>query len=190
MGWNDIRNAHIENLDSAYADFHLLSQIGNLTVRKELLLVEKISPIFKTVIGFLRNKIDNLPYPIPKGSIQSGSDSKLEAIFSNNLSTIHSLNNPLNIKTVFVAQIFNRDQLNGDRVYGWLPFVKDKDVWPLQSHFNEIMSKKSKDNGDLFVDVDVDNFTNEDFVDNGHFSEKGSKKFAKLVSNKLADYCN
>ena len=190
LGWNDIRNAHIENLDNAYADFHLLSQIDNLPVRKDIFFIEKISPIFKTLIGHLRNLVDPLPYPIAKGMLQSGSDSKLETIFSNNLGTIHSLNSPLNIKTVFVAQILNREQLIGERVQGWLPFVKDKDVWPLQYRFNEIMREKSKENGDLFVDVGIDNFTNDDFVDKGHFSEKGSKKFAKLVSDKLTGYCN
>lgn len=190
LGWNDIRNAHIENLDNAYADFHLLSQIDNLTVRKDIFFIEKISPIFKTLIGHFRNLIDSMPYPIAKGMLQSGSDSKLETIFSNNLGTIHSLNSPLNIKTVFVAQILNREQLIGERVRGWLPFVKDKDVWSLQYRFNEIMREKSKKNGDLFVDVGIDNFTNDDFVDNGHFSEKGSKKFSKLVSDKLAGHCN
>ncbi len=190
LGWNDIRNAHIQNLDNAYADFHLLSQIGNLTVRKEQFLIEKISPTFKILTAFLRGHLDNLPYPIAKGKIQTGSDSKLEKIFSDNLSTIHFLNDPLKIKTVFIAQILNREKLTGDSIYGWLPFVKDKDVWPLQSRFNEIMRKKSKDIGDLFVDVGIDNFVNEDFVDNGHFSEKGSKKFAKLVSDKIGGYCN
>ena len=34
VGWNDLRNAHISNLDPAYADFHLPSQVNSLKVRR------------------------------------------------------------------------------------------------------------------------------------------------------------
>ncbi len=34
VGWNDLRNAHIPNLDPAYADFHLPSQVDSLKVRR------------------------------------------------------------------------------------------------------------------------------------------------------------
>ena len=35
VGANDIRNSHIPHLDEAYADFHLLSQLGNVGTRKK-----------------------------------------------------------------------------------------------------------------------------------------------------------
>ena len=191
LGWNDIRNAHIENLDYAYADFHLLSQVGNLAVRKDLFVIEKISPIFKTLFGYIRGGIDNLPYPVAKGKVQSGSDDALEEIFHNNLEVISSLNRSFKVKTVFVAQILNKKKLIGEDVYGWLPFVKDKDVWPLMFKFNEIMRTVALDNGDLFLDVGVDNFNTDDFVDNvGHFSETGSEKFAHSISSQISNYCN
>src|SRR4030095_12428851 len=34
VGWNDIRNAHIDDLDPGYADFHLPSQVDTLQVRR------------------------------------------------------------------------------------------------------------------------------------------------------------
>ena len=34
MGWNDLRNAHIPNLDPAYANFHLVAQVDTLSVRR------------------------------------------------------------------------------------------------------------------------------------------------------------
>ena len=34
IGWNDLRNSHVRNLDPGYADFHLPGQIDNLEARR------------------------------------------------------------------------------------------------------------------------------------------------------------
>src|SRR5262249_44739814 len=49
VGWNDIRNAHVPNLDPGYADFHLLSQLQNLKIRKTPALMN-ISPLGRIVV--------------------------------------------------------------------------------------------------------------------------------------------
>jgi lysophospholipase L1-like esterase len=116
-------------------------------------------------------------------------DPKLEKIFSKNIKTITTINDSHNIKTVFIGQLLNREQLVSDTRYGWLPRVRDRDVWPLQERFNEILKLEANKAGATYLDVDVNKFSNTDFIDNGHFSAEGSKKFAAYLVPQLPAIC-
>src|SRR5262249_23552246 len=48
LGWNDIRNAHLPNLDPAYANFHLLTAFDIMVVKKNPLEVS-FSPLARIV---------------------------------------------------------------------------------------------------------------------------------------------
>ncbi|MEI8187037.1 MAG: GDSL-type esterase/lipase family protein [Chlorobiaceae bacterium] len=181
IGWNDLRNAHLPVLDSAYADYHLISQPGNLRTRA----IDKLfSPLCKIFARGMANVLDTVPYPENYTSIipVTGSDLRLEKIFIRNIETISAINKARGIKTIFVAQILNREKLISEKPYGWLPYVRDKDVWPLQQRFNDLLRQKSYAMGDQFIDPGVDKFNNNDFVDNGHFSALGSVKFANILA--------
>ena len=65
---------------------------------------------------------------------------RLEMIFRSNVRTIAAINKERKITSIFVGQILNRARLTASSRYGWLPLVSDKDVWPLQDHFNHILS--------------------------------------------------
>lgn len=188
MGWNDIRNAYLPNLDSAYADYHLLSQIDSLQVRRK---PEGFSPLARLLGSIVRKKYDSIPYPErykPLDVIQ-GPDKNLEKIFVRNIDSIVALNKAHGIKTVFIGQLLNPARLVGDKAYGWLPLVKDKDVWPLQKHFNAVLEQHSKALNVGFISIDVENFKDSDFVDNGHFSIDGSAMFAKLIAPRIQKLC-
>ena len=43
-------------------------------------------------------------------------------------------------RTIWVGQLLNRERLmRDDGLYGWLPLVRDRDLWPLQQQFNAIL---------------------------------------------------
>jgi lysophospholipase L1-like esterase len=189
VGWNDIRNAHLPSLDAAYADFHLLSQFTNLNVRRSS---DSFSPFLRLSLALLGGYRDAfVPYPPLYLAMEpvSASDPKLENIFSKNIKTIITINNSHNIKTIFVGQLLNREQLVSDARYGWLPRVRDRDVWLLQERFNQILKHEANKAGAAYLDVDVNKFENADFVDNGHFSAKGSNKFAKYIVPHVEALC-
>ena len=54
-----------------------------------------------------------------------------------NVRAISAINRDRGIRTIWVGQVLNVQALEGDEVDGWLPLVRDKDVWPLQQRFNE-----------------------------------------------------
>ncbi len=83
---------------------------------------------------------------------------------------------------IFVPQVLNWAALRGDRPFGWLPFVKDKDLKVEIGYFNDKMESVATREGIPFVSqVLKASFTPSDFVDNGHLSEIGNVKFADLI---------
>lgn len=191
IGWNDIRNAHIPNLDRAYADFHLPSQLGDLETRK-VLRIGGFSPLFVITSRTLASLIETASYPKNLDHVipLQGADEGLEKIFLNNIQTISGINRARNVPTVFIAQILNREKLQADELYGWFPLVKDKDIWELQDRFNNILGEKAKALKDGFVDAGINNFKDSDFIDEGHFNVSGASKFALLISKEVKDHCH
>jgi lysophospholipase L1-like esterase len=190
VGWNDARNAHIPNLDTAYADFHLPSQIGDLETRK-VLRIGGFSPLFIVASRTLSSFLETAPYPkdLSRSAMKPGSDERLEKIYLKNVQTISGINRARHVRTVFMAQIMNRERLKAETSYGWFPLVADKDVWPLQTRFNDLLGKKAAELEDGFVDAGIDNFRDDDFIDEGHFSVAGAIKFAQLISSDIKRLC-
>ncbi len=190
IGWNDSRNAHIPDLDRAYADFHLPSQLGDLETRK-VLRIGGFSPLFIVASRTLSSAIETAAFPkdLSKLSPEAGSDARLEKIYLNNVQTLSGINRARKVPTVFIAQIMNRDALKSETRYGWFPLVNDKDVWSLEARFNEILGKKAKELRDGFIDAGIDNFVKDDFIDEGHFNPQGAKKFARLIEKDVKAFC-
>ena len=183
IGWNDVANAHIPKLDPGYADYHLVNQLSVLQVRGKPLLAE-ISPLAGIVVSYLQVWIDSVPQganlfghpPVP------GSDSRLERIFRRNVEALVSINDQRGIKTLFVGQVLNRAQLRGGNTDWWWPLVRDVDLWPLQTRFNEILKQTADALGSPVFIPPIDEFRDTDFVDEGHFSPRGSEKFATMLA--------
>jgi lysophospholipase L1-like esterase len=198
IGWNDIRNAHVPNLDPAFANFHLLSQVGNLgirsTPRREPLLGE-ISPLGRIIIHFYRawtQLVEIIPMPeqFSDREPEQGGDIRLEQIFRSNIQAIAAINNQRGIISIFVGQVLNRARLRASTPYGWLPLVRDVDVWPLMEHFNTILDATAKDLGSPSFVPPIDKFEDSDFVDNGHFSPEGAQKFVAMLTPLVRAKCH
>ena len=190
IGWNDIRNSHIPKLDSGYADFHLLSQLTSLSVRPNspmtfispaLFLLQRVTPI--------RDWVPEPPDYRREEPSDILIDLNLEKIYASNIRTLVALNNSRGIKTIFVAQVLNLARLTEERVYGGVPLVRDRDVWPIQEHFNNLLAREASKLGVSFFQHDIMRFSDSDFVDNGHFSIFGSKKFANFLAPKIKEDC-
>jgi len=190
LGWNDIRNAHLPNLDPAYANFHLLSQIDSMALRKNPLEVS-FSPLTRIVNRSLQAAFDTVPFapnflndpPVP------GTDVRLERIFRRNLEAIAAINRERQIISIFVGQVLNRAQLQSKEGYGFNPLVRDVDVWPLQDHFNAIVKATADSVGVPNFIPPIDEFQDDDFADKGHFSAKGAAKFALMITPIVKSSC-
>lgn len=190
LGWADIRNAHLPNLDPAFADFHLLGQSQNLETQKTPLLAQ-ISPLGRIVIRYSQAWLETIPMPesFSNRPRERGSDIRLEKIFRANIEAIAAINKQRGITSIFVGQVLNRAKLRDTTSYGWLPLVRDIDVWPLQAHFNTILKDTAEALGSPEFVPPIDEFHDTDFVDNGHFSPEGAEKFAAMLTPIVRSSC-
>ena len=191
VGWNDLRNAHIPNLDPGYADFDLPSQVDSLQVRRIGGSHVTLSPVLTILERFVAANVDTVhyfadPYGREPGS---GSDPALETLYERNVRSISAINRERGVAIIWVGQLVNREQLQGDGRYGWLPLVRDRDVWRLLQRFNAILERTARTLGDVYVAVPPDSFVNADFVDNGHFSARGARRFAKHLAPDVREAC-
>ena len=204
VGWNDIRNSHILDLDPGYAKYSLLSQTGNMAVRRSLNLIT-VSPFLKLLLKTTAYFVDTIPYPDPKlDDSAAGRDNiTLKTIFQRNISTITAINKSRNVKTIFIGQMLNREDLSKSELGraptglmgaapGWnvyMPFLDKHDTWNTQAEFNDLLKSNSAKAGYAYIDPGISNFDASDFVDSGHFSARGAQKFASVISDEVRRAC-
>ena len=190
FGWSDIQNAHLPDLDPAYANFHLLNSIDIMNLRKKPLEV-RFSPLARIVNRSLQAVFDTVPLapnflkdpPVP------GTDVRLEQIFRRHLEAIAAINKERNIVSIFVGQVWNRAGLQSKERSGFFPLVRDVDVWPLQDHFNAIVKATADSIGVSNFIPPIDEFQDGDFADSNHFSTNGSAKFALMIAPVVKSSC-
>ena len=191
VGWNDLRNAHIDRLDPGYADFHLPSQIDSQKVRRVGGAHVTFSPMLTLLMRFVAANWDTARYfadPYGQPPV-SGDDPNLNAIYKRNIAAISAINRQRGVTTIWVGQLLNRERLTGDGQYGWLPLVRDRDLWPMQQRFNEALKETADRLGDTYVGIDPASFVGVDFVDQGHFSARGAKRFADDLAPVVRRLC-
>ena len=127
--------------------------------------------------------------PVLEGTPKSGSDPVLEAFYQRNVRSISMINRGRGVRTIWVGQVLNVAVLDDDRIYGWLPFVRNRDVWPLLDTFNRRLRAEAAALGDPYIEIRPDDFSPEDFSDNGHFREAGALKLARLLVPSVAKEC-
>jgi lysophospholipase L1-like esterase len=191
VGWNDLRNAHIPNLDPGYADFHLPSQIDTQKLRRVGGSQVTISPLLTLALRFVDANVDTVRYSVDPYALApvTGDDSNLEALYQRNIRAISAINRQRGVVTIWVGQLLNRERLTGEGLYGWLPLVRDGDLWPLQQKFNAILERTAKELGDIYIAAPPQSFVAADFVDQGHFSPRGARRFAETLAPVVRGAC-
>ncbi len=189
VGWNDIRNSFLPTLDPAYADYHLLGHVDFMRIRS----VTGLSSIWNFLANarLVRRLTSFIPTPADYRAARprSGTDARLEAIYRRNLETIAAINRAQGRKTVFIPQVLNYAALKGKGRYGWFPLVRDRDVPAINDHFNAVLKEEAARLGAPVAEISPADFAPEDFVDYGHFSERGARKFARLLAPFIRNAC-
>jgi lysophospholipase L1-like esterase len=179
VGWNDIRNMHVEGLTSDYAAFHGRSQISNLGLDQSRWANQLV------LVGVFRGSMEGIfkRGPGAKGEIRSGIDKRAVEIYKHNLRLLVHLTRFHDSRILLVPQMLNKDQLTEDRPYGWIPFVSDRDLPRLMSVYNDTMLSVCEEERVPCVDSVLGApWQPSDFADHGHFSAEGNEKFASLLA--------
>ena len=117
------------------------------------------------------------------------SGAEAAAIFERNVRSISALNRARGTPTIWVGQVVNRERLKGEGLYGWLPRVRDLDLPRLLRESNALLERTAKALGDTYVALPDEAFGPADFVDQGHFSAAGARRFAALLAPVVRETC-
>lgn len=189
-GWNDLRNSHVAGLDPGYADFHIPGQVDELQTRRVGGPYLSVSPALSLLLRLVVLAVDTAqPAPLPVGETSAAPDPALEAIYADHIRTLSAINRGRGVATIWIGQVMNRAELADNQFDTWIPFVEDKDVWALVVRLNAIARREAAALGDTYIDVPVDRFDRADFIDLGHFTPRGSAKFASLVAPGIGAAC-
>lgn len=177
MGWGELLNAHIKDLDPGYADYHMRWLVDALHARRLGRQWMLVSPVFSTLGLWLADAVDTAR-PVPASAPREpvlGSDPALEAIFTRNVRSISAINRDRGIKTIWISQPMN--------------VAKDPPLWTDIQRLNAIMKREAGTLGDTWIEIPMDKFTSADFKNMIHFLPAGSKKFADLLAPPLGEAC-
>jgi lysophospholipase L1-like esterase len=120
---------------------------------------------------------------------RAGPDPAAAAIFERNVRSISAINRARGTPTIWVGQVVNRDRLKGEGLYGWLPRVRDRDLPTLLQESNTLLERTARAMGDTYVALPADAFGPTDFVDEGHFSAAGARRFAAILAPVVRQTC-
>ncbi|HOV89130.1 MAG TPA: GDSL-type esterase/lipase family protein [Syntrophorhabdaceae bacterium] len=187
IGWNDMRNVHVAGLRSDYSDFHGRSQhnhllLGSLKFGNHSMLIITASNLLKKI--FVQDPEGVFTLKGNPDLLTDKIDMRALSLYKRNIKLLISLCRAQGIRPVFVPQIMNFEKLTGDKPYGWLPFVKDKDLKAITEAYNKALQEVClKEKADFIKDVLDVHYTQKYFVDNlGHFSPYGNQEFARIIA--------
>lgn len=189
VGWNDIRNSHLPDLDPGFADYQLRIQPGLLGLRNSW---EPGSPILTLVGNMVANWFSWVPQAprYPPTLAKPGVDQRLAKYYERNLETIATLNRARGQRFAYVAQVLNFEVMKSDRPVPSMPLVPEKDTQTVMTVFNAILRAVAERHQVPFISPDQTQFHAADFADNGHFNIAGARKFAALVQQPVLQACS
>jgi lysophospholipase L1-like esterase len=184
VGWNDLRNTHVKNLDPYYARFHGRSQL----LKRWL---DGSTPGSLASVFYAGRVVDLLggEEKLAEGDGKKftlARDEEALALYRRNLTLISALCHAQNVRVVFVPQVLNCKRLAANAPSDWIPFLRGDQVCAVLERYNTIMRDVATDQRDVFAASILGvRFADEDFVDEGHFSSHGNQLFAAALTEAL-----
>ena len=191
LGWNDLQVQHVKNLMPDWSDSHGKMMLATALGSRELEERTATGYSIKRVLfhSFFPGMDTDLIVPAIKGTPDAFTDRIDERAlgqFERNARNIVALCRRQGVKPVFVPQLLNYQALTKDKPYGWILFVRDRDLKTVMGAYNEALARVAKEEGAEFLgEVLEQPFGGSDFIDQGHFSEAGNRRFAQILAGCL-----
>lgn len=197
QGWNDIRYYHQEDLGPDYFGAgrghyrSLALPVRFLTDREALFpQLARLSMICKLVDALAHSifTAKRPPRP-PEPRVLRTPDPFVDHIFRRNLLTLRLLGKYLDANVLFVPQVLNLAEFDGKSGSQFdFSHIESSSMRHLLDHFTSFMNDAClpDDTGCVVVnEVRAVEWQPSDFVDEGHFSPAGGRKFAAVVATRV-----
>ena len=188
QGWNDLKNYHEEGLGVDYYG-HGMRQFDvlGMPLLPEPTVLEKWQSV--SVLALLGQKVAQWIKPVAKPATvdaRDEADPRVDRIYRRNLMSLKLLSERLGAHSLFVPQVVNYTLFN--RLPGsteWARHVRNDAMEPLMADLNNLMAGVCEpgESDCRFVKGILEaHWKVTDFVDFGHFSPVGGKKFVDIIA--------
>lgn len=187
-GWNDIRNYHWPGFQPDYYS-HGMTQFDTLIPAA----VDRASFLSRAArysyVMRLLGRAAGVPVIAWDAQPSADRDPEVDRIYVRNLYTLKALAGRFGMTALFVPQVLNLEALQraGDRP-GWAPYVRNSALGGLMRDFNALMAGvcTTGERQCQFVAEPLStSWTNDDFLDEGHFSRRGGEKLAEILTARI-----
>jgi lysophospholipase L1-like esterase len=190
VGWNDIRNYHDPELSADYYA-HGMSQLHNLVLADPRL--EDFFGELRARSGLVRIARSirwRLLGPSSAGPVARASadpDPEVDRLYRRNLETIVALARRWQARVLLVPQVLNQAAYQDPRAtHRWTSRIVDRALPGMLQRFNRQLDQVCIGGGCRVVRaIELQRWTPEDFVDDGHFSARGGRSMAELLAAEI-----
>lgn len=188
-GWNDLHNYY---QPGSYPDYHWhgSNQVKSVfnTFDNEP-FIETIKRISGTWY-IIENLLELMNYKPPSPVLYKASDTVIDSLYARNLRTLKTLATSQNSLPVFIPQIMNPEfERKENTSQRWSMHIDNSVFDSLMNRLGIIMHEQVQGNDSTVYFYDGIRTTlkwkNSDFIDDGHFSAEGNRKFASMLAKKI-----
>ncbi|MFI5000621.1 MAG: SGNH/GDSL hydrolase family protein [Reyranellales bacterium] len=190
VGWNDLRDNQVTDIDPGFADFDIPARIDDLQARRIGGPYLAASPT-ATYLGRLAVLAFDTARPPPplEDTVGEALNPAFAAIYVRNLHAISAINRERGIRTIWIGQLVNRELLMKEGTDDWFPFHRDSNLLSMIERLNGIVRREAAVLGDLYIEAPADEFEPDDFHGSVHFQPGGSLRFAAYLAPFVAEAC-
>ncbi len=188
-GWNDLRNSHVADLAPDYANFHAVHLYWNLGLFRlragnRSALVFYLRELARAL--FVDDPWARVRYRPTPDRLTDAVDGRVLALYRRNLASLVALCRAQGIRPILIPQVLNADAMVGDEPGRWVPLIRERDLPVAMEAFNLALLRTARRQGaEAVAEVLDEPFAPEDFIDHGHFSARGNRRFARLLAARL-----
>jgi hypothetical protein len=117
-----------------------------------------------------------------RGEVSSAFDERLVPIYARNIALLASASRTIGAEPVFVPQVLNEGFAIRDYTTQWVPLVPVAGIYAFNTRMSDVLRATARMAGARLIDAPaLVAWQPDDFFDHGHFTAKGSEKFARAL---------
>jgi len=185
-GWNDVIKSHVKDLSDDYSNYEYPIQVELLALGPKPGFLERNS-----VLVALAMSIFHSPRPpfANEGDLHE-KDLRLSMLYRDNIRLIAAIGKTFGVRVIFIPQILNYERYARGEVSPGSSNIAPKDMKKFMGLMNEDLAIAAGQSQAYYLGVPLaEKWEESDFLDLGHFSPRGSLKFASSISEDIRRIC-
>jgi len=185
-GWNDVTLSHAKGLADDYSNQQYPVIVQLLALGPQPGFLERNS----VLVALAMSAFATPPRSLPGEGDWHEKDPHLSRIYRDNIRLIAAIAHTFGVRAIFIPQILNYARYTDDKMPGGVPYIWPRDMKKLMGYMNEDLASAAGQSQAYFLGAPLaENWEDSDFLDQGHFSPRGSRKFARSIADDIRRIC-